>query len=362
MNKWNIGWGVIGKCNMSCEFCYSRMKRIKADILPDSWYQFIDENANYISSINYGTGENAISQDWFELIKYIRNKYPSIRQALTTNGYISEVINKNPENKEIFLYSIDEVDVSLDFADAEIHNKFRGQKKAYDWVIDTMEFCHKNSIPLTIVMLGSKVNLYKENVMAIFEIAKKYDAIVRVNLYRPTEGINEFSEKYILPTNELLNFLEFVNSNYKVLAINDPLLYSLLTTKTIKDPSGINSLRILPNGDVTPSTYLITDEFVIGNLKEGLLLKDFDNNSQLKTKMDRIIPADCKECEHANTCSGGVIDRRYLWYGTLAKKDPYCYIDNAEICDKYKFKITLSGDEFHSVHDGYLPTLFFKNK
>lgn len=363
MNKWSIGWGVISNCNMSCEFCYSRMKRKNSyDLAPEYWKQFIDKNAEYISSINYGTGENAISQEWFNLVKYIRDKYPSIRQALTTNGYISDAIKKDAKNKEIFLSSIDEVDVSLDYADSQKHNKFRGQPSAYNWAMDTIDFCHSNKIPLTIVMLGSKVNLYEENVRAIFEISRQFDAIVRVNLYRPTEGINKLSEKYILSVDELLTFLHFVSTSYKVLSINDPLLSSLLTTKTIGDPSGTSSLRILPNGDVTPSTYLITDDFIVGNLKDDLSLKDINTNSCLNQKMRTVIPASCEKCKHSNTCCGGVIDRRYLWHGTLEKKDPYCYVDNAEICDKHSFMISLSDDEFQSVHDGYLPTMFFKNK
>lgn len=363
MNKWKIGWGLVSYCNMNCEFCYSRMKRgISHDIPSYYWRNFIDKNADYISSINYGTGENTISQDWFYLAKYIRDRYPYIRQALTTNGYISDVINKNTENKDIFLSAIDEVDVSLDYANAQKHNKFRGQPNAYHWAINTIDFCHSNRIPLTIVMLGSKVNLYEDNVRAIFEIAKKFDAIVRVNLYRPTEGINKVSEKYILSIDKLLSFLRFVSAEYKVLSINDPLLSSVLTNKTVADPSGTSSLRILPSGDVTPSTYLIKDEFIIGNLKDGILLKNIANNSRLYQKMKNVIPTDCEKCEHANDCRGGVIDRRYLWYGTLEKRDPYCFVDNTELLEKHRFTITLSGDEFHSVHDGYLPTMFFKNK
>ncbi|MDR2720308.1 MAG: radical SAM protein [Nitrososphaerota archaeon] len=363
MNKWNIGWGTVSDCNMNCEFCYSRLKReINNDISPVFWRRFIDKNAEYISSINYGTGENTLSKDWFYLVKYIRDTYPNIRQALTTNGYVSDVINRNIENKEIFLYSIDEVDVSLDYADAQKHNKFRGQPKAYDWAINTMDFCHSNKIPLTLVMLGSAINLYEKNVQAIFEIAEQFDAIIRVNQYRPTEGINKVSEKYILAIDELLSFLHFVSTNYKVLSINDTLLSSLLTNKTIKDPSGTNSLRILPNGDVTPSTYLLTDEFIIGNIKNDLLLGTIEKNPKLQHKIKKVIPHSCEKCEHSNTCCGGVIDRRYLWHNTLEEKDPYCFFDNVAIRKKYGYKITLSDDEVHSVHDGYLPTMFFKNK
>jgi radical SAM protein with 4Fe4S-binding SPASM domain len=227
--------------------------------------------------------------------------------------------------------------------------------------MDTIEMCHSYNIPLTIVMLGSKVNLYEENVRAIFDIALRFDAVVRVNIYRPVEGLCVFSEKYVLPIDQLLSFLRFVGTAYKVLSISDPLLSALLTTKTIADASGVSSLRILPNGDVTPSTYLIADEFIIGNITNGFTLKDISQNPHLIQTMTNILPDSCKGCRHSDSCGGGVIDRRYLWYGSLEKKDPYCFADDNELYEKYRSTIMVSTDEFQSVHDGYLPTLFFKN-
>ena len=363
MKKWNIGWGAVSACNMNCEFCYSSEKRkCSTDITYQDWKRFVDENAMSIATINYGTGENAISADWFKLIRYIRANYPHIRQALTTNGFVSEAVKKNPEHMSAFLEAIDEVDVSLDFADAKRHGEFRGQPRAYEWAVSAMELCHNNKIPLTIVIMGSRVNLYEENLRGIFEVAKRFDAIVRINMYRPTNGINGCSSRYILSIEDLLKCLRFLNDNYSVLSLNDPLLSSLLTDETVSDPSGIDSLRILPNGDVTPSTYLITDEYVIANLRENVSLECIEERILQKGIIKRVTPNDCGNCVHKDTCCGGVLDRRYLWYGNLNRKDPYCFADNSELKNKYNFKIKLSEEKFQSVHNGYLPTMFFKNR
>lgn len=92
MKKWNIGWGTTSLCNMKCKFCYSKLHRNETnDLGLKEWVHFVDDNHKYINSINYGTGENSISDDWFSLIAHIRTKYPEIRQALTTNGYTSKV-------------------------------------------------------------------------------------------------------------------------------------------------------------------------------------------------------------------------------------------------------------------------------
>lgn len=364
MKKWIVGWGVVSSCNMRCKFCYSSEKRIRTnDIDPKYWYKFIDKNAHLIESINYGTGENSLSQDWFNLIKYIRDNYPNITQSVTTNGFISEAIKINESNKQIFLDSIDEVDVSLDFADKEKHNDFRGQNKAYEWAINMLKICYENKKRLTIVSLGSDIVLTKENMSGIFEIAKKYDAMVRVNIYRPTNGINEFSNKFILSKEKLIDFLKWAYDNHQILALDDALLSAIILGKENTDPSGINSIRILPNGDVTPSTYLINDNFIIGNLKEEINLEELEklNNNKLGRIVENVLPVVCKNCVYSKICKGGVIDRRYLWNGNLDSKDPYCFIDDDNLLSKIK-EVTISNEKVHSVHDGYLPTMFFKNR
>lgn len=364
MKKWVVGWGVVSSCNMRCKFCYSRNKRIKEnDINPEYWYKFIEQNANLIESINYGTGENSLSGDWFKLIKFIRTKYPHITQSVTTNGYISEVVESNEEYKQIFLDSIDEVDVSLDFADEAKHNDFRGQNKAYTWAINMLKFGCENKKRLTIVSLGSDLVITKENMKVIFEIAKKYNAMVRINIYRPTNGIDDFSSKFLLSKERLIEFLKWANENYQILALNDALLSAIILEKENIDSSGVNSVRILPNGDVSPSTYLISDKFIVGNLKDEIDLKNLENlkNGRLGQIIKNVLPEKCNNCTYASLCKGGVIDRRYLWNGSLKFRDPYCFVEDKELLNKIE-GITLSKEPFHSVHDGYLPTMFFKNR
>ena len=117
MRKYNVGWGITNACNMNCKFCYSKDTRHStSDTTLKDWIKFVDENHEYIDSINYGTGENAISNDFFRFISYVRENYPSITQSLTSNGYIYERVSKDPELYDIYKKSIDEVDVSLDFA------------------------------------------------------------------------------------------------------------------------------------------------------------------------------------------------------------------------------------------------------
>ncbi|SHK19054.1 radical SAM/SPASM domain-containing protein [Paramaledivibacter caminithermalis] len=360
MKKWQIGWGPIVSCNMKCKFCYSENSRKNTQSLSyQDWVSFIDNNYKYIDAINYGTGENTMSDEWFKLVKHIREQYPNIAQALTTNGYLSERIMEDSEYDEIIKKSINEVDVSLDFSAPMKHNEFRGQKHAYRWAINTLEYLKDKDIETTIVFLGSPETLEKENIKGLFEIGKKYNAKLRMNIYRPTNGINDASKRFIPSFEQIIDTLYYINNNYRIVAICDPLFSSILTEDNYEeDPSGSNSLRILGDGSITPSTYLISEEFKRANIKMLDALKVIENDNLFNDVILAPIPKECEQCQYVNTCKGGVYDRRYLWYGDFNERDPYCPFRNSQSIKFEKVKVKRDND-FSSIHDGYLPTMFF---
>lgn len=358
MRKYNVGWGITNACNMNCKFCYSKDTRHStSDTTLKDWIKFVDENHEYIDSINYGTGENAISNDFFKFISYVRENYPSITQSLTSNGYIYERVSKDPELYDIYKNSIDEVDVSLDFAIPEKHNFFRGQPKAYDWAINTLKMLQKDKKTATIVFVGFEETMTPENIDGLFEIAKKYDALIRLNIYRPVSDNKEINKKFILSYKTLMSALEYINEKYKVVTLSDVLLGNIYTReKDIKENTGIDSIRILPDGSICPSTYLITKDF---RNKYNIKQENVLSKVKFEDFIEAPIPEKCKDCEIRNKCKGGVYDRRMLWNKTLKERDPYCPFENNDDINKKQFK-TLKKKRV-SVHDGYLPTMFFKN-
>ena len=354
--KWNIGWGAVSECNMNCQFCYSKKGReLQSTVGLAEWKSFIQNNHHLTNSINYGTGENSLSVDWFELINFIRDNYPNIGQALTTNGYISHQVSKNDEFDVISKKCIDEIDVSLDFADSNKHNFFRGNNNAYAWAINTLKYCDENGISATIVFLGTNDVLDIQNIKGLFSIAKTYNAKLRMNIFRPSMGHNAKSTKFIASYSRLLDVLKWISDNQIVLSLSDPLFCAILTDgMTEIDHSGKDSIRILHDGYITPSTYLISDEFkrysILNNITiEGL---DFD---------ETIIPEACSQCNYLDRCGGGVVDRRYLWYKDLNVPDPYCPFREENYLPDFKIKID-DTIPFHSIHYGYLPTFFFAAK
>lgn len=358
MRKYNVGWGLTNSCNMNCKFCYSKETRQKTnDVSLEDWIKFIDDNHDQIDSINYGTGENALCDDFFKFILYVRTKYPDITQALTSNGYIYERVSKSEELYEIYKKCIDEIDISLDFATPENHNYFRGQPRAYEWALNALAMLQRDNKKSTIVFVGFEETMTKENIDGLFAIAKKYDAILRLNIYRPVSESEEINKKFILKYKTLINALEYINDKYQIVSLNDVLFGNIYTKEAnIVENTGIDSIRILPDGSICPSTYLITEDYrSLYNIKQPKVL----SNLKFESFLEAPLPKKCENCEICAKCKGGVYDRRILWYKTLNERDPYCPFENDDNIEKEEFKVLKK--ERVSVHDGYLPTMFFKN-
>lgn len=249
--------------------------------------------------------------------------------------------------------------MSLDFCDAKKHAEFRGQPKAYGWAIDTLALCEKYKKPTTIVFLGSEKNVSRENIDGLFSIAKKYGAILRMNMYRPTEGVNDLSKQFIISYETFVDALNYIAKQHHIISMNDALFSSFLTNETVADPSGDRSIRILADGSITPSTYLIDENYIVANITEPNVLDKIEKSNMLTNLIVKTIPSECKGCAYENSCAGGVYDRRYLWYGTLEKKDPYC---PGVFHARNNQPIEITASDFVSVHDGYLPTIFFRPK
>lgn len=344
---------------MNCQFCYSKAtrKELREECNIDDWRKFVDENWENIDSINYGTGENDILDDFFYFINYVRKNYPQIKQSLTTNGYISARIRENSEFYEIYKTAIDEVDVSIDYYIEEKHCEFRGQKNAFRWALDTLKISNLLNKLCTIVFVGYEQTLQKENIDGLFRLAKEYNALLRMNIYRPVSNNSEINSKFILSQKTLINALTYINEKYQIVSLSDVLLGSVYAGQNLKENTGVNSIRILPNGDICPSTYLISKEFRGKfNIKQGKIL----DRVKFPEFISSTIPKECKGCKYETECKGGVYDRRILWYGTLSQRDPYCPIRLGQSLPEKYFKVTKTSRV--SVHDDYLPTLFFKNK
>lgn len=360
MKNVDVGWGIVSACNMKCKFCYSadvRQEIRNANVGIKDWISFVDRNSENIDSINYGTGENSLLDDWYEFVSYVSKNYPDIKQAITTNGTMYEMMMANPKYEKIVNEGIAEVDVSLDFFDEHKHDDLRELKGAFQNATSMLKYCKNTDIEATLVFIAINDVIQIDNLQGLFGFAKEVDCKLRTNIFRPMNIKDERIRSFVASYDSILRMLKWINENHSILYLGDPLFSSILTTgAAASDPSGVKSVRILSNGDITPSTYLINKEFRKVNIKDALLEElDHDNMG-----MDLHIPDKCDGCKYRERCRGGVLDRRYLWYGTFNEADPYCPLREENYEPDFKVEINPNNEKIVSVHKDYLPTMFFK--
>jgi radical SAM protein with 4Fe4S-binding SPASM domain len=356
--NWKIGWGFTAACNMACPFCYSRFARQQSSEVPLSIAEhFVEQNAVDIECINYGTGESTLSPAWFQLISFISEHFPHIRQALTTNGTLAGGKNLSGQDQN-WAGSIDEIDVSIDFADAERHNQMRGHPQAFSWALRTLELCEENGITPTIVMVGFAETLTPQNLYALLNLANTHHAFLRLNILRPTRMVSMAA-----PSIETVFLgITWLLQNAKVVSLSDPLFGALLDPAHQKpEATGISSLRILPDGSITPSTYLITEDWKGNTIYNPELRLSMLADSPTFNRIQQAgVPVECEKCAHAEVCRGGAVDRRILHFETLSRGDPYCpYLQHFDILEKQPLQYYAGHQTAPTIHDGYLPTLIF---
>lgn len=357
--KWKIGWGLSNKCNMACKFCYSRKVRREQknfDNIIQTGVEFVKRNKDRIDSINFGTGEPTVELAFFRFCDQLNKVAPNVTLGVTTNGNLAKAVN-DPYNMDVFIRCIKDVDVSLDFGNAEQQDESRNCEGAFQGVIETLKLCQKFGKNATVVSVMHKFNCSYSNFSSMIRIARLYNASFRINILRPTVDF-----AFALPYKNLKdNFINLIHE-YEVESIADPLLAALVEADCPNgDPTAESSFRILPNGYVTPSTYLLDANWQAKRLDE---IDDIDSMHELdsfKTIKSVEIPYSCEKCMMREKCKGGVFDRRWLWYHDFSENDPYCPL---RFADSLGWK-QMSGDVIYSkerksfVHDGYLPTLIF---
>jgi radical SAM protein with 4Fe4S-binding SPASM domain len=352
---WTVGMGVTSLCNMNCPFCYSQDQRKVDDLDVAIWISFIEKNASFIHAINYGTGENTLSKAWYLLIEFVREHLPDVRQALTTNGSLVKAI-ENSSRADVINACIDEIDVSIDFADPERHNRMRGFPGAFNMAVNTLAYCKDTNKRATIVILGQDEMLGRENLAQLFDLASRYDAFVRINLYRHVSDKSLFRSPDL---STVLNALDWIITNHTVVSISEPVFRSIYGIPADFHLHAPLSMRILPNGDVTPSTYLITDEWVAGNIRKNMSLADLARTPSFQRFGNVTLPQACKGCPYADTCQGGTRDRRFLTWGNLDLPDIYCPRREDGTFGTTRALTPKLLQDSKTVHSDYLPTLIF---
>ena len=299
----SLGIGLTSDCNLSCAHCYRDQSQIHNLNLKD--IQTICDSIP-IHSIGFGTGENGLNPDYFDIIEYLHAR--KFRLTLASNGYTLSI---TPDNK---LKYFSDVEFSIDFPDQQRQDQFRG---AGNWqtILQGIERCRKLGIRVSI--LAVLMNLNYKDLGEIARLAASFGANFRVNVYQPM-----YTHEFMPSFDQYWHAFNTLFEDCKIISVTEPLVNTFLGIGGLTGtPCGGRSMRITPDRSVKACVYWPQSDLMIEDLaqqKETV----FDSP---QFKQAHQIPQFCLSCHHVQNCGGGCAARRKL-RGRFDEPDEFCPI------------------------------------
>lgn len=325
---------VAHTCNLSCEYCfakggkYSGPDAIMSKEIARSAIDFLLENSgsHYNLDIDFFGGEPLLNFDVVkDTVAYAKSKEEEYKKhfnfTLTTNGLLldDEVIDYLNENMKNVVLSLD--------GRKEKHDQFRktlNGKGSYDAVVPKFQNFVKKRGDKEYYMRGT----FTANNLDFTKDLQNYIDLgfTRTSL-EPVVGKqdeayalkDEHLEKIYSEYEKLADMLmekidkneEFIFYHYMIDLENGPCVHKRISGCG----SGTEYMAVTPTGELYPCHQFVGNpDFVIGNLKDGIVNKDLVN--EFKT-CNCYSKEECRACWANMYCSGGCAANSYNATGDI---------------------------------------------
>lgn len=299
----SLGMGLTTNCNLHCAHCYRDQERIHNLTLAD--VQDVCESLE-IGSIGFGTGENGLNPEYFQIIEYLRGR--DIKMTLASNGYTLSI---TPDEE---LKYFGDVEFSVDFPDPARQDRFRGQGN-WKTVMAGIERCRRLGIRVSI--LAVLMDLNYRDLGRIARLAASFESNFRVNVYQPM-----YTEEFLPDFEQYWEAFRILFDQSEIISVTEPLVNTFIGGNSLKGtPCGGRSMRVAPDRKLKACVYWPQSDLTIDDLvkeKEAV----FESADFRQT---RFTPQFCMTCEHVKNCGGGCAARRKL-RGRFETPDEYCPI------------------------------------
>lgn len=347
---WNVSWQVCAECNLRCKHCFFEGKEElynkNLDLSTEKMLSLVDELAEDCSIVNLTItgGEPFLRKDIFEIIEKIKSK--NIVLWLQTNATLI-TDEKAHRLSKILNPQLDCVQISLDGACEDYHNKIRGDN-AFSRTFEGIKNLTKYSVPIAVntTVLNSNLNELVSIYKTCIDLKVKKFSITR---FIPSND----SQNYLIPDVERvlevlfeLIKIESENKDNFRFEINALKFYDLvsepqyreivdkyLKEKKIKPPilcENIschlhNILYINCDGAVSFCFMANDKDGILGNVKNESLMEIWSKREKNLFFKPRLISNMlCKKCKYFAFCKGGCMASANIFYKNPNYPDGFC--------------------------------------
>jgi radical SAM protein with 4Fe4S-binding SPASM domain len=309
------------------------------DFSTEEAYRVLDDIVSYAQPVVVlSGGEPLTRKDVFEIAQYGTAK--GLRMCLATNGtLVTDDICEKIKQSGIRIVSL-----SLDGADAAVHDDFRSEKGAFAGTMNAAKLFKKHGIEFIINSSFTKRN--QEQIPLVYKLAKELGAtawymFMIVPTGRGEEIMNELISKE--------DYDKILDWHYDMEKEEDLLLvrptcaphYYRVTLQRAKEDGEKFKKRTLKfstggskgclagqliclidvDGNVLPCSYF---NLSAGNVREQSFKEIWEGSELFKDLRDfKKYKGRCGACEYVNVC-GGCRARAYSVYGDYLEEEPFC--------------------------------------
>ena len=343
-----VVWDVTYACNLKCKHCYANAgKKLDDELTTEQALETIDKlDHASVPLIAFSGGEPLVRKDIFKLTKYAEEK--GIYPAVATNATL---ITKE-KAREMKKNGVGFVQISLDGASAETHDRFRGIKGVFDKTIQGIKNCVEQDFFVNIATTVTKYN-YQE-IPRIIDLCEKLDVEwFMIYNFVPTGRGTFIAQNDLSPQEreQLLKILwnrlknskkvsvlstapQFarvaleseINQDEKIIPThfaNPTLSGKLVNLAEFIGGCGCGRVycAIRPNGDIEPCVFF---PLTVGNIKKDDFEDLWRNNQILRELRNRDkLEGNCGQCDYRYYC-GGCRARAYGYTSNYLGPDPGC--------------------------------------
>ena len=339
-----VSYSITTKCNLKCKHCYSESTDQVApdELSTEEALRLMDDLSRWgIGLLIIDGGEPLCREDLLDVVKYASSK--GIRATIGSNGTL---IDEGMARKMLDA-GVMSVAISVDGADAQTHDSFRGMSGVFEQTLEGIEACRNAGLPFQFNMVIRKENLSQLEDMLRLAVDCGADAAEVFDLVAAGRAKEECREQ-VLSHDERKWAMEWLAQAQEdcpiVIRVPGCPMYPLLLQQKQIQPRHfpVEMLRRIPyydrgcaagmhigyvmmlsNGEVTPCILL---QVKLGNIREQSIISIWENSPVLaELRRRELLKGDCGDCSYKITCSG-CRGRAYEETGDMMAADPGCWL------------------------------------
>jgi radical SAM protein with 4Fe4S-binding SPASM domain len=339
-----VSYSITTKCNLACKHCYSEATEERApdELSTEEAFKLIDDLAGWgIGLLVLDGGEPLLRDDFLEIISYASKK--GIMTGVGSNGIpIDEKMARKMEEA-----GVQSVSISIDGANAETHDSFRGKTGAFHQALEGVSALREAGLPFQLNMVIRKGTLSQIPDMLKLAVESGANAAEFFDLVEAGRAKKECPDEVLEPEERkaIMEWLAEAQIDCPIL-IRVPAcpMYPLILKERGVQPKHfpMEMLRRVPyygrgcaagmplgyivvraNGEVNPCMLL---QVKLGNVRERSITQIWQESEILaQLRRRELLKGKCGECKYRVECTG-CRGRAYERTGDMFAADSACWL------------------------------------